>query len=365
MAFEPTYEPEKLDIDRFFSDALAMADVAVFGFDSAGCVAVVNDKGATLTGYDAAELLGTDPFPRLFGQRADRVKRSWFAAKAGTPVKMDAPIRTRFDAERAVRWHVAPYLARGSPSPTLVVVGLEPLHIPEQEPIAPARKRLATAGVLAAGLAHEIRNPLNGASLHLSVLERALSRVPNLPASAAEAIAVLRGETKRLSALVTDFLEVARPHQLSLRTCDLNEIVRGAAALLAREFEERAATLGLETPSNPVLAELDAEHIKRALINLIRNALEATGNRGRVVLRVRQLPDWYEIDVEDNGAGIADQNAPIFDAFYTTKDRGTGLGLSIVQRVMSDHGGDVGYRCEPGRTVFTLQLPAESGGGGG
>ena len=213
-----------------------MAEVAVFGFDSAGRVAVVNGKGETLTGYAAAELLGTDPFPRLFGQRAEVIKRCWFAAKVGTPVKMDASLRTRFDKERAVRWHVAPYLARSSPSPALVVVGLERPGVREQEPDAPVRKRLATAGVLAAGLAHEIRNPLNGASLHLSVLERALSRIPDLPVSAAEAIAVLRAETKRLSALVTDFLEVARPHQLALRMCDLNEIVRGAAALLEREI---------------------------------------------------------------------------------------------------------------------------------
>jgi PAS domain S-box-containing protein len=364
MASERTNEPEKLDMKRFFSEALAMAEVAVFGFDSAGRVAVVNSKGETLTGYAAAELLGTDPFPRLFGQRAEVIKRCWFAAKLGTPVKMDASLRTRFDKERAVRWHVAPYLARSSPSPALVVVGLERPGVREQEPDTPVRRRLATAGVLAAGLAHEIRNPLNGASLHLSVLERALSRIPDLPVSAAEAIAVLRAETKRLSALVTDFLEVARPHQLALQMCDLNEIVRGAAAVLEREFEERAITLNLETPSKAVLVALDAEHMKRALINLIRNALEATGNRGRIVLRVRDLPDSHEVDVEDNGAGIVDPNAPIFDAFYTTKERGTGLGLSIVQRVMSDHGGDVVYHCEPGRTVFTLHLAAESAGGG-
>jgi PAS domain S-box-containing protein len=364
MATEPPGEPERPDMRRVFSQALAMAEVAVFGFDSAGRLAVVNTKGETLTGYGAAELLGTDPFPRLFGDRADAVRRRWFAASEAAPVTMDAPLRTRGRAETAVRWHVASHLPGSGESPALVVVGLERTRFRDLEPKTSTNKGPGT-GVLAAGLAHEIRNPLNGASLHLSVLERALSRVPNLPAAAAEAITVLRSETKRLSALVTDFLDVARPRQLARDTCDVNEIVRGTAALLEREIDERAILLSLEPSPEPALAELDAEHIKRALLNLLRNAVEATGKGGRVTLRSRHMPDRVEIDVEDNGAGIADPEAPIFDAFYTTKERGTGLGLSIVQRVVSDHGGEVFYKSEPGRTVFTIRLPIGSAVEGG
>jgi signal transduction histidine kinase len=224
---------------------------------------------------------------------------------------------------------------------------------------------LATAGMLAAGLAHEIRNPLNGVSLHLSVLERALAGTPNVPSAAADAIAVLRTETKRLSVLVTDFLEVARPRQLVRVECDLNEIARGVAALQELELEGRAITLRLEPSPEPAVAELDVERIKKALVNLLHNAVEATGGHGSVVLRVRRTPSHAEFDVEDDGAGFAALHAPIFDAFYTTKERGTGLGLSIVQRVVSDHGGEVVYTTQPGRTVFTVRLPIRSRSVGG
>ena len=267
---------------------------------------------------------------------------------------MVAPLRTRGNEERNVRWHVASHLPEDARSPALVVVGLESCELDQRMP-----ERLATTGVLAAGLAHEIRNPLNGASLHLSVLERALSRLPNVPPAAAEAVTVLRTETKRLSALVTDFLEVANPRQLACRMCDLNQIAHAAAAALEREPDARAVTLAFEPWPEPVLMQLDAELIAQSFINLLRNAADAAGARGRVTLRVRRTPDRAEIEVEDDGAGIADPNAPIFDAFYTTKKRGTGLGLSIVQRAVADHGGEVVYKSRAGCTVFTVRLPFE------
>jgi signal transduction histidine kinase len=94
------------------------------------------------------------------------------------------------------------------------------------------------------------------------------------------------------------------------------------------------------------------------LLNLVRNGIEAVAADGHVAILVRRLPETVEIDVADDGLGIADAAAPIFDAFYTTKERGTGLGLSIVHRIVSDHGGDVRFESKPGSTVFTVRLPA-------
>jgi PAS domain S-box-containing protein len=359
MEFGTRIEAETPGAERFFSEALEMAEVAVFGFDSTGRLDVVNRVGEALTGYGAGELLGTDPFRRLFGERADWIRRRWFAATRGSPVKMVASLRARGDEERVVRWHVAAQIPEDVRSPALVVVGVGSGELEQRMP-----ERPATTGVLAAGLAHEIRNPLNGASLHLSVLERALSRLPNVPLAAAEAVAVLRTETKRLSALVTDFLEVANPRQLVRRTCDLNQIAHAAAGALERELDARTVTLSFEPWPEPVLAQLDAEPITQAFINLLRNAADAAGREGRVTLRVRRIHGRAEIEVEDDGAGIAEPNAPIFDAFYTTK-QGTGLGLSIVQRAVADHGGKVVYKSRAGCTVFTVRLPIELSAGAG
>jgi signal transduction histidine kinase len=219
--------------------------------------------------------------------------------------------------------------------------------------------RLASTGALAAGLAHEIRNPLNGASLHLSVIERGLARSASVPPAMREAADVLRAEIRRLGELVTDFLEIARPNPLVLEERDLNDLVRDVCLPLAGEASSRKVTLALETSPAPTPMRLDVERTKQVLLNLVRNALEAVDDGGAVTVRVRRLSEHAEIDVVDNGAGIPDPKAPIFDPFYSTKDRGTGLGLAIVQRIVADHGGEISFTSEPGATVFTVRLPAE------
>ena len=356
MASELPHHAPSVAVERLLGGALEVGEVAVFGFDARGMLTVVNKTAETMTGYAAAELIGTDPFALLFGERADLIRRRCLAAVDGPPAEIEALLRTRTDTERIVRWCAAASRELTG-SLALVVAGIDVTRQRELERLLRRSERLDTAGVLAAGLAHEIRNPLNGASLHLSVLERTLARVPNVPAAAAEAIAVLRTETRRLSALVTDFLDVARPSRLARVESDINEIVRTAAALVGREISARAISLHIEASAHPLVGELDAERIKLALVHLLENAVEAIGERGTVTLRVRRTPDHAEIDVGDDGPGISDPKAPIFDAFYTTKERGTGLGLSIVQRIVLDHGGDVVYTSRPGRTVFTVRLP--------
>jgi signal transduction histidine kinase len=211
---------------------------------------------------------------------------------------------------------------------------------------------------LGAGLAHEIRNPLNGASLHLSVLDRALARSPEVSPQAREAAEVLRAEIKRLSALVSDFLEVARPKPLARVQCDVNDIARDVGTLVAPEADSRRVALRVDSFPLPATAMVDPDRVRQILLNLVRNGIEAVAEGGHVAILVRQLSEAVEIDVADDGDGIPDAAAPIFDAFYTTKERGTGLGLSIVHRIVSDHGGDVRFESRPGLTVFTVRLPA-------
>jgi signal transduction histidine kinase len=216
---------------------------------------------------------------------------------------------------------------------------------------------VSTHSNLAAGLAHEIRNPLNGASLHLSVLERELARSPGVSRQAHEALAVVRAELRRLSAFITDFLEVARPPPVVLAPVDVNDVVRDAVEQLGRAAAERAVELRVDLPAGPVVVSADGERLKRAVLNLLVNALEAVEPHGRVVGRVQTTDDHVEIEVEDDGPGVTPGDPPIFDAFYTTKPVGTGLGLSVVSRAADDHGGDVSYRSVPGCTVFRIRLP--------
>ncbi len=352
-------------LQRFFGDALDVAEVLVLGFGVGSRLVFANRKVEQLTGYASDELAEGDLFERLFGDRALAVRARWTSATTGALVETDTELRTRAGKTRTVRWHASSRVPNppADEAPSLVVVGVDVTHERELERQARQNERLAAAGALAAGLAHEIRNPLNGATLHLEVLDRTFARNPGLVTGPArEAIDVLHAEIKRLSTLVTDFLEVARPKPVVRVDCDVNEIARAIEGLLKPEAQARQVALVLEPFALPASARLDVERTKQVLVNLVRNAIEAVSERGHVTIRVRRLPREVEIDVVDDGPGIPDDGAAIFDAFYTTKERGTGLGLSIVHRIVSDHGGRVSFVSEPGCTVFTVAFPADAVG---
>jgi PAS domain S-box-containing protein len=343
---------------RVLEDVQQAAGVVLLGLDARGGVVVANPKAEQLVGYTREEMVELDIFELLFAERAPSVRAALLAAIQGEPVELEAEARTRSGKSRMVRWHAAAHKASEADAPTVVVVGVDVTKERELERRARQNERLAAAGALAAGLAHEIRNPLNGASLHLSVIERGLARTPEVPAPMREAAEVLRAELRRLSGLVTDFLEVSRPRPLTLAECDVNGLAQAVRTLLAPEAETRRVLLAVDAFPFPVVTRLDVERTKQVLVNLVRNALEAVKEGGAVRIRVRRLPEHVEVDVTDDGAGVPDPSAPIFDAFYTTKDKGTGLGLSIVQRIVTDHGGEVSFVSCPGSTVFTVRLPA-------
>jgi signal transduction histidine kinase len=211
---------------------------------------------------------------------------------------------------------------------------------------------------MAAGLAHEIRNPLNAASLHVSLLERSLEKLASPPAAAIEAASVLKTELRRLSMLVSEFLQFARPRPLGRAPQDLVALTASVVELMRPDAAEASVELSLEPTSRLVAASVDAERIRQVLINLVKNGLDACrGEHGRAVtLRVRRVGLNAEIDVEDDGPGVP-EGAPIFDAFFTTKEAGTGLGLALVHRIATDHGGEVLLRSRPGLPIFTLRVP--------
>jgi len=217
-------------------------------------------------------------------------------------------------------------------------------------------ERLASLGTMAAGLAHEIRNPLNSASLQLTVVQRRLERDPPDAAGAAQAAALVAGELARLSQLTKEFLDFARPQPLLLERADLALVAQALASAL--EPDARAAGVTLEViDGERVEAMVDRDKIGQAIHNLVRNAIEATGRGGRVQLHACRAAEHARLEVLDDGPGLPFADAPIFEPFFTTKGNGTGLGLSVVDRIVSDHGGKVEVDRRDGRTIFAVLLP--------
>ena len=226
------------------------------------------------------------------------------------------------------------------------------------------RDRLAAMGELASTVAHEVRNPLNAASMTAQRLRREfLGSVPESGPERAELedlLSVMTTETQRIDRIVQQFLEYARPPRLALESVDLCALVRDAGDRASSLAGSRDVRLEVDAPgSNPAL--VDPGQLRQALDNLIRNAIDATPADGRVSLAVRRDDAGHAIEVRDTGRGIEPAELPkIFDLYYTTKPDGTGVGLAVTQQIVTGHGGTIEVDSKPGAgTVMTVRLPVE------
>ena len=232
------------------------------------------------------------------------------------------------------------------------------------------RDRLAAMGELASTVAHEVRNPLNAASMTAQRLRREfLGRVPEGDSERAELeelLSVMATETQRIDRIVQQFLEYARPPRLALESVDLHALVRDAADRASSLAQSRGVRLEMDTPGSDT-ALVDPAQLGQALDNLIRNAMDATPAGGRVSLIARREGAGHAIEVRDTGRGIEPAELPkIFDLYYTTKPDGTGIGLAVTQQIVTGHGGTIEVDSKPGAgTVMTVRLPAGKDGARG
>ncbi|MGZ6076772.1 MAG: ATP-binding protein [Myxococcaceae bacterium] len=226
------------------------------------------------------------------------------------------------------------------------------------------RDRLAALGEMAAGLAHEIRNPLGAIKGAAQCLEPA----PR-DGEEGEFLDVIVEEVNRLNGVVTQFLDYARPLKQSFGTVDINEVVARTIRLIQNEVPGRIA-LAVELGESLPSVEGDPEQLKQVLINLVQNAIQALGTApGTIRVRtrgpdrfadLRASGEFVEIDVADDGPGIPPEQQPnIFVPFFTTKQKGTGLGLAICQRIVKSHGGSISVQSKAGEgSTFVVRLPA-------
>ncbi len=339
-----------------YRDAIETAQALILVLDDRENILLWNRMAAQVTGYERDELLDRLPLETLIPD--EEARQQIREVTLEKPATFEAALRIRSGREHHVRWLVSANHDHELGGLIRYVIGVDLTDAHEAAQRARNTERLAAIGTMAAGLAHEIRNPLNAASLHVTLLERSLKRLAEPPATAMEAAGVLRSEIQRLSSLVNEFLDFARPKPLRLGEHVLCELCTSVVELLRPDAEAAGVEFLFSPPRRPIWIKVDGERFRQVLINLLRNAIEATSGAAepRVTLRVRRSASWAELDIEDNGKGIAD-GTPIFDAFYTSKETGTGLGLSIVHRIIDDHGGSITYRSAPGETVFTVRLP--------
>ena len=219
------------------------------------------------------------------------------------------------------------------------------------------QEKQAAIGTLAAGLAHEIRNPLNAIGIIAQRLKREYKSGAE-DGGVAKMSTTMVSEITRLNKILEDFLNFSRPTPLKIVRLNMSELIAGIHDLFGKQAEEQGLEIIIESGAETDL-EGDPEYLKQALANIVKNSLEATPSGGRVTISVAGTKDNIIVKIVDTGQGIAAENINrIFDIFYTTKDSGNGIGLAVTHKIISDHAGTIEVFSSPtGGTEFLLNLP--------
>ncbi|QRK13049.1 HAMP domain-containing protein [Archangium violaceum] len=208
--------------------------------------------------------------------------------------------------------------------------------------------------LMLAGVAHEVRNPLGGISLFSGILAEDLK--VGAHAEAAGHVARIQHEAEYLQRIVEDFLAFAREQPLSREPVAAPDLLHEASGLIAADAAAREVTVEVE--AEPALLEADGSLLTAALVNLVKNAVQASPHGGRVRVTGRGERQGYAIRVQDSGPGIPEaERERIFEPFFTTREKGTGLGLPLSRKIARAHGGDLRLVSSPGATIFELTLP--------
>ena len=278
----------------------------------------------------------------------------------------DAPVVTRefelaYPLPRVVRLYMVPFgEAQGAARRHAIILS----DITDEKKSTAElieNEKISSVLLLAAGVAHELGNPLNSLTIHLQLIDRKLKKLgaSKETRSLEDSIKICRDEVTRLDGIIKNFLEAIRPRPPNLTEVHLPEVIGEVLSFQAKELEDRGITVDGEIPAGTPVIMADRDQLKQVFFNLIKNAMEAMPPGGRLSLKVRTDDDSVYVAIADTGSGIkAEDLAKLFQPYHTTKVSGHGLGLMIVQRILRDHGGHVGIESKEGvGTVVTLQFP--------
>ncbi len=336
----------------------------VIVIDSDGVVQYANDAALGLIGLKENDIGVT----RLWKMVPDLAKSIDLDTVTGK--KMSYPVLSReielnYPDHRVVRLYMVPIDAQvghdGCGGYVIVLSDITEERVCMEERLE--SERIDSIVRLAAGVAHELGNPLNSLTIHLQLIERKLKKLAKQQdaTNLAESLQVCQGEVERLDGIITHFLKAIRPQKLELNELDLLELVEDVLRVQEAELSNRKLEVKVEVNDDLPTILGDRDQIKQAFFNLIKNAMEAMQPSGILRIFARCDDDYVYLQFVDNGSGISEEDlSKVFQAYYTTKEEGHGLGMMIVERIMREHGGHINIesRKEAG-TVITLQFPQQ------
>lgn len=331
-------------------------------------------EGVLVIDADGVIDYANDAAARLIGLREGGAEATLWRLVPGLRASLDGaetgaaggPVVTRefelaYPSPRVVRLYMVPF-AEGEGGERRFAIILSDITSEKQSTAELIEnEKISSILLLAAGVAHELGNPLNSLTIHLQLIERRLKKLQasKEARSLEDSIRVCQDEVTRLDGIIRNFLEAIRPRPPDLSDVNLPEIIEDVLRFQARELEDRELKVECELPASTPVISADRDQLKQVFFNLVKNAMEAMHPGGRLTIKVRQDDDSVYVALADTGSGIkAADLAKLFSPYHTTKVGGHGLGLMIVQRILRDHGGHVGIESKEGvGTVVTLQFP--------
>lgn len=317
---------------RLVADEYAHTDMLIHALKE-GIVRIDADGAVLQSNPAAARLLGTDP--------------------ASAVQSMNLPLGTSSRREMLVSYPEERTLEiQTTPLGDETVVYIRDITAEkrrtEEELRAGATKAVCD---LAAGVAHEIGNPLNAISMNLQLLKRDPSDIATID--------VCMDQVKRLDGIIRGFLDALRPSRLNLAPGSLADPLKSCLAVLRRQMEERRIAVTLDIPAALPPVALDKDQMEQVFFNIVKNALEAMHDGGSLAMEMDSDDRDVSVSFRDSGEGMSnEQLAHLFEPYRTTKEKGNGLGLMVSARIVSDHGGTISAESKPGEgTVFTVKLP--------
>jgi PAS domain S-box-containing protein len=344
-----------------FEDIFNTLQEGVLVIDADGVIEYANQSAHRLIGLPEQELAGSTLWRLVPGLRASLESALDGAAKA-------APIAAReleltYPEPRAVRLYLVPFLNERGAAQRFAVI-LTDITSDKRDTAARIEdERTSSILLLAAGVAHELGNPLNSLTIHLQLIERRLKKLEGVPtkdaAALGESIRICQKEVLRLDGIITNFLEAIRPRPPDLADTNLAEVLAEVLSFQHNELADRGIVVEAETSHDLPLVLADRNQLKQVFFNLIKNAMEAMSPGGALRIRTDADDDHVFLRFADTGSGIKQEDLmKLFQPYHTTKVGGSGLGLMIVQRILRAHGGQIGIESKEGTgTVVTLQFP--------
>lgn len=269
-------------------------------------------------------------------------------------------IEITYPDHKFVNFYVVPLAFEDRNEKGAVVILRDVTSARLQEASVLETERLNSVKLLAAGVAHEIGNPLNALNIHLQLLDRELGKSnADDKASLKDLVTIARNEVSRLDLIITQFLRAIRPSKPKLVLSKLDTLVKETLNLIGPEVQNRNIEIELKCPDAVPRVRLDRNQMKQALFNVVRNAYQAMPDGGRLIVAISVSDRHVTISFTDTGVGIDPENmGRIFDPYFTTKNEGSGLGLMVVQRIVQEHGGQIEVASkQKSGTSFSIILP--------